>query len=421
MPKRKDCRFMDYIVLNIYSFALAVVANSLHPIILPLLVQEMVPRAWKASCLGSLIFAGLLVAIVTQPVMGALSDRSTHRWGRRRPFILTGTLLSVAFLAVIALAGNYWILLAGVLFLQFASNTAQGPYQGLMPDLIPEGKRGTASGVKTLMEAVGVVAAAPVAGYLMSRGERPLALGFLMALLLVTMLITILGVREEPRIKRAPSKALLTNVLSAFDVDVQEHPGFAWWLINRFLFLVGLSSLQTFVLYFIEDVVGLPDPATAAGNLMVVLGLGVALVILAAGYLADRVGQKPLLVAAGLGAALGVFLLPSAHGRAGLLAYGGLIGLSAGVFVSVSWALATNLVPPEEAGRYLGITNLATAGGSAVARLGGPIVDLFNARRAGLGYTVLFAINGLCFLLATLAILRVRGGGEGSEPTPPVR
>ncbi len=416
--KMKELHASDYIVLNAYSFALAVVANSLHPIILPVLVQEMVPQAWKATYLGFLLFSGLVVAIVVQPVMGAISDRSTHRWGRRRPFILVGTLLSMIFLAIIALATNYWILLAGMLLLQLASNTAQGPYQGLLPDLVPKERRGTASGVKTLMEAAGVIVAAPLAGRLMGRGERFLALGLLMAILLTTMLITSLGVREEPW-KGSSNRPFLATILGTFNIEVQRCPGFIWWLINRFLFLASLSSLQTFILYFIEDVVGLSDPATAAGNLMVVLGLGVGFIILLAGYLADRVGQKPLLVAAGLGAALGVFLLPLARSPASLLAYGGLIGISAGVFVSASWALATNLVPPEEAGRYLGVTNLATAGGSAAGRLGGPIIDIFNARRAGLGYTVLFAINGLCFLLSALAIFRVRIRRKGNRLTPP--
>jgi len=420
MPEMKGLHLSDYIVLNAYSFALAVVANSLHPIILPVLVQGMVPRAWKATYLGFLLFSGLMVAIVAQPVMGALSDRSTHPWGRRRPFILAGTLLSLLFLAAIALVTDYWVLLASMLLLQLASNTAQGPYQGLLPDLVPAERRGAASGVKTLMEAAGVIVAAPVAGHLMGRGERFLALGLLMALLLTTMLITSLGVREKPR-KDSPDEPFVATILRTFNIEVHKHPGFIWWLINRFLFLVGLSSLQTFILYFIEDVVGLPDPAVTAGKLMVILGLGVAFIILSAGYLADRVGQKPLLVAAGLGAALGVFLLPLARGPVGLLAYGGLIGISAGVFVSAGWALATNLVPPEEAGRYLGITNLATAGGSAVGRLGGPVVDVFNARRAGLGYTVLFAINGLCFLLGTLAILQVRVGRQGNELAPPTK
>ena len=416
----KGFHAIDYIVINVYSFALAMVANSLAPIILPVLVQGMVPQAWKATYLGFLLFSGLVVAIVAQPVMGAFSDRSTHPWGRRRPFILVGTLLSLLFLAVIALATSYWILLAGMLLLQLASNTAQGPYQGLIPDLVPEERLGTASGVKTLMEAAGVIVAAPVAGYLMGRGERLLALGLLMVLLLTTMLITSLGVREKPR-KESPDEPFLTTILGTFNIEVQKCPGFLWWLINRFLFLAGLSSLQTFILYFIEDVVGLPDPTAAAGKLMVVLGLGVALTILSAGYLADRVGQKPLLVAAGLGAALGVFLLPLARGPIGLLAYGGLIGIPASVFVSASWALAANMVPPEEAGRYLGITNLATAGGSAVGRLGGPIIDILNARHAGLGYTVLFAINGLCFLLSTLAILQVQAGRQGNGLTPSTR
>lgn len=107
----------------------------------------------------------------------------------------------------------------------------------------------------------------------------------------------------------------------------------------------------------------------------------------------------------------------------GFLTFFGLV--VATVVQSVMGALSdrstTNLVPPGEAARYLGITNLATAGGSAIARFGGPVVDIFNASRAGLGYTVLLAINGFCFLLATLAILRVRGGRKGSGLGPPTR
>ncbi len=381
-------------------------SNSLHPIILPVMVQQLVPEALKATYLGFLTFAGLLVAIVVQPVMGAVSDRSTLRWGRRRPFIVAGTLLDLVFLTVIALAGNYWLLLAGLL-LQFASNTAHGPLQGLIPDLVPREQRGTASGVKGLIEIMGAIVASLAAGYLVGQGQMLAAIGFIMAVFTAAMLITVLTVREKPW-TGAPEKPLWATVLGTFNIDVRRYPDYLWWLLNRFLFFVGLTSIQTFLLYFIQDVVGLPNPAQATGSLVAILGLAILVMVFPAGYVADRVGRKPLLILSGLGATAGGFLFFTARSYTDLLLYGGLIGVSAGVFISAGWALATDLVPREEAGRYLGISNLATAGGSAAARLGGPFIDFFNARQAGLGYTVVFAANGLLFLLATLALLRVR-------------
>jgi len=73
-------------------------------------------------------------------------------------------------------------------------------------------------------------------------------------------------------------------------------------------------------------------------------------------------------------------------------------------------------VPQKEAGRYLGLTNLATAGGSAAARLEGPLIDFFNSRSPGQGYTALFLVNGLFVLLSTLAILKVRESAAAQIP-----
>lgn len=89
---------MNYITFSVFWFALSVVANNLHAVILPTLVGKLVPRELKATYLGFLAFAGLVVAMLVQPLMGGLSDRCTSRWGRRRPFILVGTLLALLFL-----------------------------------------------------------------------------------------------------------------------------------------------------------------------------------------------------------------------------------------------------------------------------------------------------------------------------------
>ncbi len=404
--KGKDFRFVDYLTINAYWFALAFTANSLHPIILPAMVEELVPKALKATCLGLLIFAGLVVAIVVQPIMGAISDRSTSRFGRRRPFILSGTLLDLVFLTAIAFAKDYSTLFLALLSLQFSSNIAHGAYQGLIPDIFPQDKRGTASGAKSLMEISGAIGAFLVTGHLVERGGNSLAIGFVMAVLLLSMLVTVLAVREEPLVK-LQEKPVFEIIISTFKIDFRKR-GFVWWLTNRFLFFMGLSSIQTFLFYFIKDVAGLPNPAEAVGGLGAMIGIAVLLISLPIGYLADRVGRKPILVISGLGAFLGIILLPFARSYLELLACGGFLGLSAGAFVTVGWALATDIVPKEEAGRYLGVTNLATAGGSAIARLGGTLVDFFNTLSAGMGYTVIFILDGLCFVLATLSILKVR-------------
>jgi MFS family permease len=92
-----------------------------------------------------------------------------------------------------------------------------------------------------------------------------------------------------------------------------------------------------------------------------------------------------------------------------VLISGCIIGLATGTFYATNWALGTDLVPKEEAGRYLGISNLAGAGAGIVgAGIGGPMADFFNALRPGLGYLVIFAIYGALFLLSVVTLTRVR-------------
>ena len=120
---------------------------------LPYLVAGFVSGDVKNSALGGLRTAGLIIAMVVQPWAGLLSDRSTSRFGRRRPFIFIGVLLDLVFLAAVYLSGTFWILLAATLFQQFSANISHGPLQGLIPDLVPEDERGRASAVKAIFAA----------------------------------------------------------------------------------------------------------------------------------------------------------------------------------------------------------------------------------------------------------------------------
>jgi MFS family permease len=461
-------RGIDYITINAYWLGMAFVAVSLTPVIMPHLVQQFVPEALKNTYYGGLRTAGLIVAILVQPLAGMLSDRSTLRWGRRRPFILVGTLLDLVFLALIALSGNFWMLLIAVILLQSSSNTAHGAYQGLIPDLVPEEQRGKASGVMAVMQLLPVVFL-PVIGMLIDQGRADLAILAVMIPLFIAMLPTLtvheepLGERPETPLKpRVVRIVLLTLIFAAgtglfgglvgfvgallmgrgavqlvavglaglvaiagaiivgvwlsarvgIGEGVRRHPSFVWWVVNRLLFFAAAGSITGFAQFFLQDVVKVPNPGQATAVLMAVVGAFTAIAALGGGYLADRFSRRRLLMLAGAIAGAGTFLLFLSVNMPMAYFSGVLIGVATGLFLSTNWALGTELVPPDEAGRYLGISNLAGAGAGVVgAGIGGPLADFFNLSTPGLGYLVVFAIYGVCFLLSSLTLLKVR------EPT----
>ena len=124
-----------------------------------------------ALAIGVITTFGVLIAIVVQPTMGAISDHTRSRIGRRKPYIILGTAMDLVFLIFAAWAfwnQNYWAFVVAVALLQFSSNFAQGPYQGYIPDLVPGRQVGIASGL---------LGAANIAGNLIGPGLAILFVG----------------------------------------------------------------------------------------------------------------------------------------------------------------------------------------------------------------------------------------------------
>jgi MFS family permease len=200
---KRDFRWYDHITINIYWLGLNVATSTLTPVLLPYLVLLFAPPEQKNTYLATLRVIGLAVAMMIQPMAGMLSDRSTSRWGRRRPYIFTGAVFNVLFLFIIGASpmfvGSrldgffvpafgvitaYVVLLAGSVLMQFSSNVAHGALQGLIPDLAPENQRGRASGVKAVMELLPVFLVIFI-GPLVDAGKIWLTVGILMAAFLV--------------------------------------------------------------------------------------------------------------------------------------------------------------------------------------------------------------------------------------------
>ena len=414
----KKLNLAQLFVLNTYWIGLSFMWNAIHPILLPAVLLNYVPDAKKNTYLGLLTFVGLIIAMIVQPVSGALSDGWKSRFGRRRPLAVIGTLFDFVFLSILAWAGGLTWLFIGYVGLQFSSNIAHGPMQGLLPDRVPQEQLGVASSLKTFMDMLSLILASLLAGRLLdpvTRDPTPIML-VVMGLLAVAAAITIFGVREEPSLVRAePVEAGEGGFLDQFRINFRENPAYWWLVAERLLFLIGIYGVQTFAQYYLQDVLRVPDPPKATGDLLAALSVTLVLFVLAGGWLTDKYGAKPVLAAGTFISGAGMFLMVFAADMRGLLILGSLFGGGVGLFLTSNWALANSLAPEKEAGKYLGFTNLATAGSAAIARLEGPALDGLNAAWPGawIGYKGLFIFGALCIFLSVFLLQKINLKGRG--------
>ena len=411
---RTDFHRIDYIKITIFGFALAALWSSLHSIVLPLRLLDFVAESEKNTYLGLLTFTGLILAMAVQPIAGTISDRSGFSWGRRRPYVLLGTTVAILLLPGIGLFGSYAAIFLIYCLLQVSTNTAQGPFQAFIPDLVPEGKRGLASGVKSLLEIVGGIALVRLIGYFMGQYSTSegsfwlwLVLGALATVLLVAMLATVLAVKERAG-SGSPQLPFLPTLYRSFKIDVKTNTDFVLFLVSRLLIFMALATIQTFALFYLKDVVGVANPATATADLLIAAGIGMIVAVYPAGRLSDRIGRRPVVISSGLLGAFGILVIFFSPSYGYIICGGAILGIATGAFMSSNWALATDLVARGEEARYLGLTNLATAGGAALARLIGPVIDFFNRYTPGLGYQVMLGACFVYFIAGSLLLIKIR-------------
>lgn len=405
----KKLNLAQLLVLNAYWVGLSFMWNALHPIILPAVLLNYVPDEKKNTYLGLLTFAGLMIAMVVQPITGALSDGWRSRIGRRRPLIILGTLFDFVFLSFLAWMGGVIWLIIGYIGLQFSSNIAHGPMQGLLPDRVPKVQMGTAAALRTFMDMLSLVAASLLAGRLLDPVTRNPTniMVVVMSLLAIFATITIVGVREEPSQRIGEKRQ--GSFFSQFKVKFSDNPAYWWLIAERLLFLIGIYGVQTFAQYYLQDVLRVPDPPKQTGDLLAALTVAIVVLVLLGGWLTDRYGAKKVLYFATFIAATGLFLMVFAIDMQRLLLFGIILGSGIGLFLTANWALANTLAPEEEAGKYLGFTNLATAGSAAIARLEGPALDWLNHTWPGawIGYKALFIFGAVTILLSVFILRKI--------------
>jgi MFS family permease len=475
----KRLRWYDYLTINLFWLGLNIRNTALGSIFMPYLVGIFAPEAIKNTALGAMRSAGLVIAMLVQPAAGLLSDRSTSRFGRRRPYILIGALFDCLFLAAIALSWNYWALLVAVLLIQFSSNISHGPLQGLIPDLVPEDQRGRASAIKAIMELLPLILVGLTIARIVGAGQLDWAIFATGISLLIVTLITIIFVKETPLQEKPTTPfwppmvrvlgmlggiiigavagllggglvgglaglitlsfaekatalsvgvgvggaiamivAVVTGVwagaLGTLGKEARQQSLFVWWIVNRLMFLAAATSIQGSIFYFVMYAFKLSNEAASSmtGSLTSIIGIFIVLTALASGWIADRIGRKRLVAISGIVAAAGnVLLLITIWVPNLTIVYiaGTIIGVATGLFMTANWALGTDLVPAGEAGRYLGVSNLAGAGAGIIgAGIGGLVADYINHYYMGLGYFAVFAAYAVLFALSTVTLLGMR-------------
>jgi MFS family permease len=413
----KKFRAFDLVAVNAYWFGLSIMWNGLHVIILPAVLLNYVPENLKNTYLGLLTFVGLIIAMIVQPISGSVSDRWRSRWGRRRPLVTLGTTLDFIFLAILGWAGGLLWLAIGYIGLQFTSNIAHGPAQGLLPDKIPPEKHGAASGVKNLLDMAGLVVASLVMGNLLDP-DAPNALiplGVVVVALLIGTVITVFWVREEPtnpvQLKTPQTSGVEPSPIRTRLPQLTRDSPYTWLIVSRFIFLVGIYDIQVFAQYYIRDVISTDNPIKLTGDLLASITLALIASALIGGWVGDRFGHKKVQYASSAIGSVGCLLLLMARDANTLLVTGAFTGVGIGLFITANWALLNRFAPLAQAGVYLGLTNLATAGSGALGRLMGPVIDWLNNANPGAynGYAAMFILGAVCTGLSALLLGKVQG------------
>jgi MFS family permease len=366
--------------LSVYWLGLVAVFSGIG-VILQERIKDLVPDPTiQYTTLGIIQAAGVLIAVIVQPTIGSISDYTISRFGRRKPYILIGTLLDMVFLVGLATSNTVLAVAAFVVLLQFSSNFAQGPFQGYVPDLVPASQVGLASGMVGLFQVLGIVTGTALASIGLMMGDftwPTIALGIIE---LATMLSLFFRLREGRVAKDRGGRSWRTIAAEAWGTDILRERSFVYLVASRFFILGGTAFLVNLMVPYLERALGMADPDQRANWILVTTGivaLATAISTVPAAKASERFGRKRLIYASCVVGATGMTICALAPTSEVLVAGAVLVGVGAGAFLAVDWALMTDIIPKASSGRFMGISNVATATNGVVAAfIGGIVIDL---------------------------------------------
>jgi MFS family permease len=410
----------DHILISALWLALYTQWLSILPVVLPDQVANIVgsDNSDKAGIVGIIAAVGAVMSLFVTPIAGALSDRLRAPSGRRRPFLITGTVLNCASLVplVFFAPGSSLVLYTlAILNLQIWWNWTAGAYAGLIPDIVPAELQPRASGWLNVMTIIGTLLG-NVLVWTLYRSDRVLPLiGVFIALNLGCLVLTLRGAREPPA-AGAMSAFDLRAFVRAFFLDPRANANIYWVLVTRLFANMGIWSVFTFLLFYIESVLSLGSDA-AVKLLSTLLGVGTIVAIPASIMgvrLAEQYGITRLVRITSwiMAAAISCFALITFNPNLALVAALTVVfGAANGAYGAVDWALALKVLPAgRDAGKDMGIWHISMVVPQIIgpATMGWVITAIDKAASTRLAYAVAFGVAAAWFSLAAVLVTRVR-------------
>jgi MFS family permease len=422
---RTSARFVAIYALAYAALWLALLTPAI--ITLALRVRQLAPDN-AAEPISRVLMAGAIVALVSNPVFGALSDSTRSRFGRRRPWLVGGVLCGCASLAVIGLAPTVNVVLLGWCAAQLSFNAVLAAMVAIIPDRVPPAQRGTVVGILGVCMPIGQITGT----YLV----QLLSVNMLMALLVpgaigvvgVFALVYVLG--REPGAS-GPGLATVAELSAPAQLDVPVASGasavlgapvqpatagrrgsrrdFGWAWLSRVFFTTGSCFLQAYQPFFLLDALHM-SPADVPRLMFRSTLVQAAMVViwsLISGRLSDRTGlRKPFVMAGSTLQGLGLWVIAFSHSYSMLLLGVGLVGMGHGVYEGVDLALVTDVLPDRarHAAKDLGLLNIANTLPQVIAPLAAPVILAISRG----DYLLLFAVAGAVAVLGSVFLLPLK-------------
>src|SRR3977135_1797907 len=147
---------LQHTALSAFWFGSNFLWIPLTTVLIQTQVDAVVPKGSQNTAIGVALGLGGVLAMTVPPLVGAWSDRLNTRFGRRRPIMVTGTLLTIPGLLVLMSANNYPEIVIGYAIIEFSFNAAGAAYAGIIPDVVPAQQVGKASGFLATMTQLGI-------------------------------------------------------------------------------------------------------------------------------------------------------------------------------------------------------------------------------------------------------------------------
>lgn len=368
----------------------------------------------SASSLALVLALGAFGALVGNPLAGALSDRTTSRLGRRRPWLLVG--MAGAALGLIFLANSLTIpsMAAAWFLVQFFGNVLISSYGAVMPDYVPVTQRGTTQAIIGLSAPVAII----LSDLLFARAVNlQVAYYPIIGVMVFLTMLFVLNYHETPLEKGALPPFKMGAFLASFWINPRRQPRFAlaWlvWLLVWSGYNLGTGGF--FFLYvqnisnYTSQFPGHQVKEGIATIQMLQIALGVPL-MMAAGVISDRIRRRKVFVMAGtILISIGLaFLITSAQWQVVLVA-SVTIGVGFWIFYSLGLALISQLLPAaSQRGKDLGVINIAATLPQIVIPVIGALVVNSLGAASSLSYQILFLAGASLVVLALILMRSIR-------------